>query len=96
MSRKIDLSKPLSDEDRGYLEMRGRYWDIQMNDQQFKSVATAPADDDRVSESDVMDLKVDELREELSARGLSDDGVKDELRDRLLADLREKGELKES
>lgn len=36
MSRRIDLKKPLSDEDREYLHRRGRTWDIEMNDAQFK------------------------------------------------------------
>jgi hypothetical protein len=32
MSRNIDLSKPLSDEDRAFLEERGQYIDLRANE----------------------------------------------------------------
>lgn len=44
MSRKIDLSKPLSDFDREYLELRGRWADIADADAATDSGQEAPAD----------------------------------------------------
>lgn len=36
MSKDVDLSKPISDEEREYLKQRARHFDIEENDRQFK------------------------------------------------------------
>lgn len=38
MSRQIDLTEKLSDEDRDYLKRRGRHWDIEANDAEFGEI----------------------------------------------------------
>lgn len=39
MSRQIDLTKKLNDDDRAYLKRRGRHWDIEANDLAFGDLA---------------------------------------------------------
>lgn len=62
MSRQIDLSKPLSDEDRQYLLDRDRHHDITINDAQFsdddevKAAARASLGLDRVDDGNTGDV----------------------------------------
>ena len=89
MSRQVDLSKPLSDEDRAYLESRGRRWQILNNDRMFANREGSDAAPQRRSEEDewadeVRELTVDELKTELAARELSTSGNKAELQKRLI------------
>ena len=48
MSKEVDLSKPLSDEDRAYLQQRSCTWEIEENDRQFKRGKFAEPSEDEV------------------------------------------------
>lgn len=52
MSRQIDLSKPLSDEDRYYLETRGRNDLIEANDRNFQDDQYSAVDDGNTGDID--------------------------------------------
>lgn len=55
MSREVDLDKPLSDEDRLYLQDRGKHADIRANDERFGG---GPAEDDEEAlDNKIMDLE---------------------------------------
>ena len=91
MALQIDLSKPLSAEDREYLIARGRRHLVLQNDRQFagqKSSSPAPqgskTPEQAEWESQVNDLTVAELRDELSNRGLETKGNQETLRKRLI------------
>lgn len=52
MSRQIDLTKPLSDEDREYLESRARHREVEINDAEFgDTVASGNVPDDSLEAS---------------------------------------------
>lgn len=78
MSRQIDLTKPLSDEDREYLDTRSRQDLIALNDEQF-------GDSDE-AEDEYSDMTNEALRAELGERELSQSGTKAELIARLRED----------
>lgn len=92
MSRQINVyDHKLTQDERDYLEQRGRRHLILQNDRQFAD-SDAPAraprepdeDDDEITwEEEVDELNVDELKAELSDRGLSTAGNKPELQKRL-------------
>jgi len=98
MSRVIDRDTPLSDEDRAYLEERGRHGLISQIDRRTGAAGAqnavppegpAPAAEaDGMSEDEwneyVDGLSVDELKAELRERSLSTSGNKEELQQRLL------------
>jgi hypothetical protein len=94
VSKEVDLSRPLSDEDRAYLLQRGRRHLVLQNDRQFENGEFARPDDDDEDEdeidqewvSEVEAMNVDQLRAELQRRSLSTSGKKDELQDRLIED----------
>lgn len=48
MSKAVDLSQPLSDEDRAYLQSRSCTWEIEENDRQFKRGKFAEPSEDEV------------------------------------------------
>ena len=48
MSKEVDLSQPLSDEDRAYLQQRSRTWEIEENDRQFGKGKFVEKDPDEV------------------------------------------------
>jgi hypothetical protein len=83
MSMKIDTSQPLTDEIRQYLTDRGRLDVIA-----FMEQLEAERDSVIVEEVDepYEKWKVEELRDELRNRKLSDEGKKDELVKRLESD----------
>jgi hypothetical protein len=94
MSRHIDLTKPLSDADRAYLESRGRYRLIDLLDKGQRGGSPAPsaptevvADKETEAEPSVedwvADLTVRELRLELEKLGQPEHGNKAELQARL-------------
>lgn len=101
MSRKINLQERLSDEDRAYLESRGRSGDIRKNDRQFGESpqtvvapsGSGPSKQDEGGgsteqldwESEVDEMSYEELQEELKERELSAAGKKAELQQRLKA-----------
>ena len=89
MSKQIDvLTHKLTQEERDYLESRGRRHLILENDRRFPDSSSAPQrtnqSEDEDWEDQVNELTVAELRDELTSRGLSASGNKDELRARLI------------
>ena len=90
MAIQIDLDKPLSPEDREYLLARGRRYLVIQNDRQFAKKASSPAPQGSKTpeqaewESQVNELTVAELRDELSNRGLDTKGNQETLRKRLI------------
>lgn len=101
MSRQIDMTKPLSDEDREYLETRARQDLIAQNDEQFgvesdeegspgnslqAEKANLQITGEVVIEDDYSSMTNDELRDELEDRGLATSGAKADLQDRLRED----------
>jgi hypothetical protein len=97
VSRKIDISQPLSDEDRAYLDTRGRHDLIALNDEQFggssdeeASLTSSQAEQANLQieeeDDEYSDMTNEALREELSDRGLSTSGAKADLQARLRAD----------
>jgi len=95
MGKNIDLSKPLSDEDRAWLAERGAYGDLRIADE-LSGVSAAAAepvaaeevpnddDDDSVVDSEAYGTWTNaELRAELSNRELAVSGNKAELIARL-------------
>jgi hypothetical protein len=91
MSRQIDLTQKLSDEDREYLLSRGRRHQVIVNDRQFANEdASSPAPQDSKTSEDpewadqVNELTTDELKDELSNRGLPTTGNQETLRKRLI------------
>ena len=107
MSRRIDLTKKLSDEDRQYLKSWGRYEDIRINDLEFgrpesqsesESVAESGAGSEaegptKYTEEWFDKATVATLQAELKDRGLAVSGKRDELADRLFTDMDAKGQL---
>jgi hypothetical protein len=96
MGKSIDLTQPLSDEDRAWLQERGAYGDIRIADELARVAAgdfAAPQEipvevdeDDEVVESDNYGGWTNaQLRYELSTRGLPQHGNKAELVARLEA-----------
>ncbi len=91
MSRQIDITAgPLSDQDREYLEQRGRRHMILQNERQFPEGEASPAprgstadDDEMTWEEEVDQLTVEELKAELAERDLAVSGNKSELQKRL-------------
>lgn len=95
MSRVIDWSKALSDEDRSYLEERGQQHKIAENDRRFgkagpqnavppEGAAPSQSTDDEEWADWVGSAKVDDLRAELEDRGLDATGHKADLQHRLI------------
>jgi hypothetical protein len=90
MSRQIDLDEKLNDEDRQYLLARGRRHLVLQNDRRFSSKTSSPAPQETKSneqaewESQVNELTVAELRDELSNRGQDTKGNQETLRKRLI------------
>jgi len=89
VSRQINVyDHKITDEERAYLESRGRRHQIMYNDREFSDEAVAAraekVEDEETWEEIVMSLKVDELRAELEAREMDSTGVKAELQDRLI------------
>lgn len=87
MSRQVDLTRPLSEEDRAYLKTWGRYVDIQRNDAQFGAPEyeeDAPDEGpEKFTEEWFEKATVAMLQAELKKRKLPTTGKKDELADRL-------------
>lgn len=94
MSIQVDLSKPITDEERAYLLQRGRRHLVLQNDRRFQNGEFAPPADadeeeDEIDQewvTEVEAMNVDQLRAELQRRSLSTSGKKDELQDRLIDD----------
>lgn len=93
MSRQVDITAgPLSDQDRDYLEQRGRRHLILQNERMFpEGDEPSPApqgsdveEDELTWEEEVKTLTVDELKTELAERDLSTTGNKEALQKRLL------------
>lgn len=73
MSKQIDTTKPLSDEDRAYMLSRGREAELARLDAQFETVVDSYEDDDTETEEVAEPYekwKVEELREEATLRNL--------------------------
>lgn len=80
MSRYVDLRKPLSDDDREYLESRARIGDILANDRQFadltpaqtrKATAEADADAKAQAEEDAEVAEAEEVASQWSQDALA-------------------------
>jgi hypothetical protein len=93
MSRQVDITVgPLSDQDREYLEQRGRRHLILQNERMFPEGEASPApqgstvdeEEDITWEDEVNQLTVDELKTELSERGMPTTGNKETLQKRLI------------
>ena len=93
MSSQVDImAGPLSDQDRAYLESRGRRHLILQNERQFPEGEASPApqgstveDEEEITwEEEVSQLTVDELKAELAERDLPVSGNKAELQQRLI------------
>lgn len=89
MSIQIDLTKKLSDEDRAYLLARGRRHLVIQNDRRHaarSSSSSAPQGTTQDSEwaEEVRELTVQELKDELSNRGLATTGKQADLQARLI------------
>jgi hypothetical protein len=92
MSRQVDITAgPLSDQDRDYLEQRGRRHLILQNERMFaEGDEPSPApqgsdvEEDESWEEEVKQLTVDELKTELGERDLSTTGNKEALQKRLI------------
>ena len=89
MGREIDLTKPLSAEDREWLEQRGKYGDLRIADE-YNPPAAADSEPDEGetsdSGSDYDGWSKAQLQYELSTRDLTTTGTKAELVERLLED----------
>lgn len=88
MSIQIDVTKKLNDEERAYLLQRGRRHLVLQNDRMFgpdSNPSPAPQETDSGWSDQVNELTVDELRDELSNRGLDTKGNQATLRKRLIA-----------
>ncbi|MGB2791262.1 MAG: SAP domain-containing protein [Candidatus Moraniibacteriota bacterium] len=86
MSRQVDLTKPLSDDDRAYLLSRGQNAMVTRMDEQFAEPepASAPEQEQEQEQSDGLEnMTVDELKDLLRTRNLPVGGTKDELVSRL-------------
>lgn len=84
MSRQIDYTKPLSEEDRAYLLMRGEESRVEQMDRDFP---LGEDDDDEVNFYAVEDgWNKAALQGELKLRKLDTSGTADELRARLMED----------
>jgi len=92
MGREIDLTQPLSAEDRAWLEERGKVGDLRVADEMFPDSVPADADPDDdgsmedESESAYADWTKAQMQYELSTRDLPASGTKAELVERLEAD----------
>lgn len=89
MSIQIDLTKKLSDEDRAYLLARGRRHLVIQNDRRFavaRNSTPAPqgSNEDGAWAEEVRELTVQELKDELSNRGLATTGKQADLQARLI------------
>lgn len=89
MSVQIDLTEKLSDEDRRYLLARGRRHHVIQNDRRFNtasSSSSAPQGTTQDGEwaTEVRELTVQELKDELSNRGLATTGKQADLQARLI------------
>ena len=105
MGRPIDETKPLSDEDRAYLEERSMRHVIQTIDRVTSESQEAPSDDDDAVDVDadisefVDGLSDDQVKERLELEEVESDGVAEEDLKALLAvslqDKRNAGETVE-
>jgi hypothetical protein len=85
MTRQVPLDKPLSDQDREYLHMRGEHDRVASLDEQFGTVGGEPlSEGDDVAPYEEWTVK--ELDEELAARQLPKTGKQEEKVARLRAD----------
>lgn len=66
MGRKIDLTRPLSAEDRAYLMERSREGDVAVNERQFGSLSEAEQDEER-SEHDANEEADQKAQEDFEA-----------------------------
>lgn len=82
MSRQVDLTKPLSDDDRAYLLSRGQNAMVTRMDEQFAEPEPASAPEQEQSDG-LENMTVDELKDLLRTRNLPVGGTKDELVSRL-------------
>lgn len=105
MSRNIDLTKPLSDEDRAYLLSRDRHIDIARADKAAEAMEGDGPDSDagsgesagsgndsppeKYSDEWFAAVKVPELKEELRSAELPVSGTREELVERLMDYLEE-------
>lgn len=87
MGREIDLTQPLSAEDREWLEQRGKYGDLRIANEYNAPTAEDTAEDGEVSDSGSAydGWTKAQLQYELSVRDLSTTGTKADLVERLLA-----------
>lgn len=86
MSIRINhLDHKLSDEERAYLNSRGRRSEILVNDRMFAEDGEGAGDEETWEEL-VQGLTVAELKAELGARGQDTSGNKAELQERLIHD----------
>ena len=71
MSKQIDMTKPLSDDDRSYLHDRGRFAEIEANDAEFGE--RKPPEDDDTLEEQIYNLEeqLAVLRTRLAHRNLA-------------------------
>lgn len=85
MGREIDLTQPLSAEDRAWLEERGKYGDLRIANEY--NAPQPEGEDAEVSESGTAydDWTKAQLQYEAHARDLSTTGTKADLVERLLA-----------
>lgn len=81
MSRQIDLSKPLSPADEKYLRDRGRFSEIA---QASGSAFAQAAQPEPEQQTDIADMTVADLKNELGALGEPLHGNKEELQTRLV------------
>lgn len=96
MSRVIPTDRPLSDEDRAYLEKTSQEWKIAQIDAAFPPGASTPADSGTDDSDDSDDDDVVEVDEDISnfVEGLPNaDTVKDQLEKRGLEGSGSRGEL---
>lgn len=82
MSRQIDLTRALSDEDRAYLEMRGDHARVEQMDRDFPPGEELDEEDEEVE--DYAEWNKAELVTELKHRELDSNGRVEELRERLM------------
>lgn len=88
MSRKVPYDRPLTDEDRAYLEMRGEHARVEQLDRDYppESDVDVDEDDDQEMEEveDYADWKKQDLVAEAKERDLDSSGTAEELRARLM------------
>lgn len=84
MSRQIDFSQPLSDEDREYLHMRGEHARVEQMDRDFPPVDDEDDEDEADEVEDYATWKKAELVAEATRRELDASGNVDVLRARLM------------